>query len=136
MACAQTDEDRFVEANLLSIFYHEMGHAMIDVLRLPVFGQEEDAADVASILMIDGFYDEEVAQDLAYDAAFGFWALGAAQLADRAQCRSAARHGLKLPDPNRLPAYAPVVARLAGTGGKHRLLDDFGAVSGYVETQF
>ena len=74
LACAQTDEDRFVEANLLSIFYHELGHAMIDVLRLPVFGQEEDAADVASILMIDGFYDEEVAQDLAYDAAFGFWA--------------------------------------------------------------
>ncbi|WP_299688922.1 DUF4344 domain-containing metallopeptidase [uncultured Tateyamaria sp.] len=74
IAFANADEDRFVAANLLSVFYHELGHAMIDVLGLPVFGQEEDAADVASILMIDTFYEEDVAQDLAYDAAFGFWA--------------------------------------------------------------
>lgn len=79
---ATADEERevFVEANLLGIFYHEFGHALIDVLGLPVFGQEEDAADVASILMINAFFDEETAQDLAYDAAFGF--LGEAEIAD------------------------------------------------------
>jgi len=83
LACAlmsataiKADEAResFVEANLLGIFYHEFGHALIDVLRLPVFGQEEDAADVASILLINAFYEEDAAQDLAYDAAFGFLA--------------------------------------------------------------
>ncbi|WP_299138085.1 DUF4344 domain-containing metallopeptidase [uncultured Tateyamaria sp.] len=73
-AAADEAQDAFVEANLLGIFYHELGHALIDVLGLPVFGQEEDAADVASILMIDAFYDEEAAQDLAYDASFGFLA--------------------------------------------------------------
>ncbi|WP_420012750.1 DUF4344 domain-containing metallopeptidase [Tateyamaria sp.] len=76
---ADETRDRFVEANLLGIFYHEFGHALIDVLGLPVFGQEEDAADVASILMIDAFYEEEAAVDLAYDAAFGF--LGEAEVA-------------------------------------------------------
>jgi len=73
-AAADEWQDAFVEANLLGIFYHELGHALIDVLGLPVFGQEEDAADVASILLIDGFYEEEDAQALAYDAAFGFLA--------------------------------------------------------------
>jgi len=62
----------FVEANLLSIFYHELGHALIDILQLPVFGQEEDAADVASVLMLHNFYEEEAAQSLVYDTAFGF----------------------------------------------------------------
>ncbi|MTI03071.1 DUF4344 domain-containing metallopeptidase [Roseibium sp. RKSG952] len=66
------DTDDFVEANLLSIFYHELGHALIDILKLPVFGQEEDAADVASILLIDAFFEEEYAVSIAYDAAFGF----------------------------------------------------------------
>jgi len=63
---------KFVEANILGIFYHELGHALIDILGLPVFGQEEDAADVASILMIHLFYDEDGARALAYDTAFGF----------------------------------------------------------------
>ncbi|MDA5558362.1 DUF4344 domain-containing metallopeptidase [Shimia sp. MMG029] len=62
----------FVESNLLGIFYHELGHALIDVLELPIFGQEEDAADVLSIFLIDAFYEEEAAVQLAYDAAFGF----------------------------------------------------------------
>ncbi|WP_415404213.1 DUF4344 domain-containing metallopeptidase [Tateyamaria sp. SN3-11] len=79
-ALADEQREAFVEANLLGIFYHEFGHALIDVLGLPVFGQEEDAADVASILMIDAFYEEEAAQALAYDTAFGF--LGEANFAD------------------------------------------------------
>ncbi len=33
---AQTDnaEDRFVESNLNSVFYHELGHAVIDLMQL------------------------------------------------------------------------------------------------------
>lgn len=78
LACApflvQADEatDAFVEANLISIFYHELGHALIDVMDLPVFGQEEDAADTASILLIDAIFDSETALEIAYDAALGF----------------------------------------------------------------
>lgn len=72
--CAQAEDtpDAFIEANLISIFYHELGHALIDVMELPVFGQEEDAADTASILLIDATFDTATATDIAYDAALGF----------------------------------------------------------------
>lgn len=65
-------EDAFIDANLLAIFYHELGHAVIDVMNVPIFGQEEDAADVMSVLLIDWLFDEETAQSLAYDSAFGY----------------------------------------------------------------
>ena len=72
--CADEAENAFVEANILGIFYHELGHALIDVMQMPVFGQEEDAADVASILLIDHLFEPESALELAYDVANGFWA--------------------------------------------------------------
>lgn len=49
-----------------------MGHALIDILELPIFGQEEDAADVLSVFLLDAFCEEEAAVQLAYDTAFGF----------------------------------------------------------------
>jgi len=69
---AAADTERFVESNLLAILYHELGHAIIDTMSLPVFGQEEDAADVASILLIDTLFEEKAAVEIAYDTAFGF----------------------------------------------------------------
>ena len=71
---ARGDDDQaaFIEANVLSIFYHELGHAVIDLMQLPIFGQEEDAADVMSVLLIDRLFEEEAAQAIAYDSAFGF----------------------------------------------------------------
>lgn len=71
-AAAQSREDDFVAANVLAILYHELGHALIDILNLPVFGQEEDAADVLSVLLIHDLYEEEAAAGIIYDAAFGF----------------------------------------------------------------
>ena len=70
------DEDlqSYVESNLLSVFYHELGHALIDIQGLPIFGQEEDAADVLSVFLIDAFWEEESAVQIAYDSAFGFQA--------------------------------------------------------------
>lgn len=70
---AQANEDAFVEANILGIFYHELGHAIIDIEGLPIFGQEEDSADVFSILMIDAYFEPDTALDLAYSVALGFW---------------------------------------------------------------
>ena len=68
------DEEKqgYVESNLLSVFYHELGHALIDIQGLPIFGQEEDAADVLSVFLIDAFWEEESAVQIAYDSAFGF----------------------------------------------------------------
>lgn len=71
-ARASEEKAAFVEANILSIFYHELGHAVIDLMDVPIFGQEEDAADVMAVLLIDWLYEEETAQSIAYDSAFGY----------------------------------------------------------------
>ncbi|WP_259912900.1 DUF4344 domain-containing metallopeptidase [Jannaschia sp. M317] len=65
-------EEAFVEANILSVFYHELGHALIDVEDVPIFGQEEDAADVFAVVLTEAVFEPEVALDLAYDYALGF----------------------------------------------------------------
>ena len=71
-ARASEEKAAFIEANILSIFYHELGHAVIDLMDVPIFGQEEDAADVMAVLLIDWLYEEETAQAIAYDSAFGY----------------------------------------------------------------
>ena len=71
----EPNSDQFVQDNLLATLYHEIGHAMIDQLELPLFGQEEDAADVASVFLIDALYEEEAAIEITYAAADMFLAL-------------------------------------------------------------
>lgn len=72
-AAENNDEtNAFVQANVLATLYHELGHALIDIEGVPIFGQEEDAADVLSALLINDFYEEEDAVSLAYDTAFAF----------------------------------------------------------------
>jgi len=47
------DETAFLIGNTLFAIYHELGHALIDLLNLPVIGREEDAVDgLAALLMI------------------------------------------------------------------------------------
>ena len=69
-----SEEDGFVASNLISVYYHELGHAVIDTMQVSSFGQEEDAADVFSILLIDEIFEPESANIIASDAAFGFHA--------------------------------------------------------------
>lgn len=66
--------DDFVEANVIGILYHELGHAIIDIEEVPIFGQEEDVADVFSILLVDAIFETKASEDLAYEIALGFWA--------------------------------------------------------------
>ena len=62
----------FVAANMIAIYYHELGHALIDIMKLPIFGQEEDAADVLSAVLVHDFFDESTAQEIAFATANGF----------------------------------------------------------------
>jgi hypothetical protein len=62
----------FISSNLIAIFYHELGHALIDIMKLPIYGQEEDAADVLSALLIHETFDEAAAVRVAYATAFAF----------------------------------------------------------------
>lgn len=68
------DAEEYVRDNVLAIFYHELGHALIDIRQLPIFGQEEDAADVASVMLMHSLYDEETAQAMIMSTADSFLA--------------------------------------------------------------
>lgn len=47
---------------LLHTFYHELGHALIDILDLPVTGKEEDAVDqLSTFILADGTDEGELA---------------------------------------------------------------------------
>ena len=69
-----SEEDGFVTSNQISVFYQKLRHAVIDTMQVPIFGEEEDAADVFSILLIDEIFEAESANIFAYDAEFGFHA--------------------------------------------------------------
>jgi hypothetical protein len=47
-----TDREHAVVASLEFITYHELGHALIDLLGLPITGREEDAADQLSTYLL------------------------------------------------------------------------------------
>lgn len=70
------ERDDFVKANVLWIFYHEMAHALIHQLELPVLGKEEDAADHLAILLSDELWDEEQADQINSYASSAFWVAG------------------------------------------------------------
>ena len=94
-AMGQTaEQERFIKANILAVFYHELGHAVIDVEDLPIYGQEEDAADVFSIFMIDALFEEELARDVAFDTAQGFRAEKAFDAQTDAEDNWSGVHGL------------------------------------------
>lgn len=69
---AADDARDFVEGNVLATLYHEIGHAMIDVLELPVLGREEDAADSLAIVMTHNMWEEEQARNVASATALSF----------------------------------------------------------------
>ncbi len=69
---ADVDIVPYVDSNTLAIFYHELGHALIDVMNLPVLGQEETAADVLSVLLFDYIFVEDDAEAIARDVAASF----------------------------------------------------------------
>ncbi|SDZ42516.1 Putative metallopeptidase [Jannaschia faecimaris] len=48
----------FVISNLRFTLYHELGHAVIDQLALPVFGPQENAADSFGLVLADRMHSE------------------------------------------------------------------------------
>lgn len=66
-----TERDNYIIGNTLHVALHEAGHMLIDQLRLPVLGQEEDAADnFATIALID---QDTNLGDLALADTAHFW---------------------------------------------------------------
>lgn len=62
----------FVVGNLYFVVVHELGHAVISQLKLPVLGREEDAADsFATLSML--FIGTELSHTVLREAARGLW---------------------------------------------------------------
>lgn len=70
----ETDQAAYVEANLVWIFYHEVAHALIHELSLPVLGREEDAADTLAAVLIDYIWEPDSAIQIAWYQALGWYA--------------------------------------------------------------
>nr|WP_240335572.1 DUF4344 domain-containing metallopeptidase [Pseudotabrizicola algicola] len=98
-------EDEVLENALAAyqaVFYHELGHALIDILELPVLGLEEDAADILSAVLIHELWEPE---DSAFKlrAAAGYWAQSAAIWADTGEAPDFG--GVHSPDERRYFTY-------------------------------
>ncbi|PID37338.1 MAG: hypothetical protein CR993_00890 [Rhodobacterales bacterium] len=63
---------RFVDSNIVETLYHELAHALIDVLDLPVLGPEEWAADFFANVMINRMFSEDEIVAMTYDIAAAY----------------------------------------------------------------
>lgn len=66
LAAAPASAD-FVLNNLRFTLYHEVGHAVIDQLALPIFGPQENAADSFGLVLANRLHDEAEMQDIIVD---------------------------------------------------------------------
>ena len=76
-----------------STFYHEMGHALVDIYELPITGPEESVADQFGAYMVIGYLEQEIAQDTMMDTAIDFW-LAAEENPDLTESAFADTHAL------------------------------------------
>jgi hypothetical protein len=58
------DEADFIANEVIATFYHELGHGLIDVLKIPVLGKEEDAADTLSVILMNDGWEEQAATEI------------------------------------------------------------------------
>lgn len=87
------DRALFVIGNTLFTVYHELGHALIDLLGLPVIGREEDAVDgFAAVTMIPDAPDE--VRDALIVAVADGWRVQSDLGADRGKRRYWGVHAL------------------------------------------
>ena len=91
----------FVVGNLYFVLVHELGHAVINQLNLPVLGREEDAADsfaTLSMLLIGTKLSETVLRETVH----GFWLTAQRDKSDDRDAgnlrRAQPRHATRLPD--------------------------------------
>lgn len=70
----ESERDEAVGGAFIFVFFHELGHALIDVYDLPITGKEEDAVDQLSTwILTDGTDDGELT---AINGAIAFALLG------------------------------------------------------------
>jgi hypothetical protein len=108
----------FVFGNVLFVAAHELGHALVSEMKLPILGREEDAADVFAILTALWIGDQ-LSHRVLEDAAKG-WFLAARR--DKREGRTLdyyERHGL-----NEQRAYQIVCLMFGSDPVKFKVLAD------------
>lgn len=76
------DAAQAVEDSTMFVFFHELGHALIDIYDLPVTGREEDAVDqLATLIVADG--SEEGAASV-FNGAVAFTVLDDGEISESA----------------------------------------------------
>lgn len=65
------DLTAFVLGNTIFTLFHELGHALIDKLHIPVLGREEDAVDALAVLLMLPEEDDPAAEEMVLLAADG-----------------------------------------------------------------
>jgi hypothetical protein len=63
--------DEVIVGGFIDAIFHELGHALFDILKIPVFGREEDAADQMSAFVMLQF-GKDVARTTIKGAAFTY----------------------------------------------------------------
>ena len=89
----RSDIIRFAANNSLFVLYHEMAHLLVDQLRLPVLGKEEDAADNMATWTLLNKRTPEADKALA-DAAEGWLLTGVAYGSGKYEEDFSAAHSL------------------------------------------
>lgn len=77
---------------LADVFFHEVGHAVFDILQIPLFGREEDAADQFSTYIMLKFPKDD-ARRLILGAAYQYKADVSASTVTMARQKFADEHG-------------------------------------------
>lgn len=92
------DEDTavFIANEVIATFYHELGHALIDVLQLPVLGKEEDAADHLSVILMNDIWEEDAAAAILASDATAYALLAAQREAGGEEPAYSDEHSLDL----------------------------------------
>jgi hypothetical protein len=63
--------DEVIVGGFIDAIFHELGHALFDILRIPVFGREEDAADqISAFVMLQ--FGKDVARTTIKGAAYTY----------------------------------------------------------------
>ena len=117
------DTMTYVEANVLATLYHEIGHALIDKMELPVFAREEDAADTFAVIVTDFLLSPEKAELVTWASADQYLQLN---------------HSSKNYDPDYSDVHSHDLVRFYNTiclyyGGDVELRDDFAEENGLPE---
>lgn len=90
------DHATFIGDEVIATFYHELGHALIDVLALPVLGREEDAADSLSVILMDDIWQEDAAAGILASDALSYKLMAREQAAGDLDAFFADEHSLSI----------------------------------------